>query len=63
MESEKIVISAQLENEELERKRRKIEEEIRENKEIIKKYCKHIVDDKNICKYCKNVIIIERKKL
>ena len=41
MESEKIVISAQIENETREERIKELEREIKKNKKLIEKYCKH----------------------
>jgi len=55
MESEKIVISAQIENEILEKKIRKLKTQIKTNKKLIEKYCKHKYIN-NKCMYCNNYI-------
>ena len=54
MESEKIVISAQIENEILEERIKELEREIRTNKKMIEKYCKHKYKN-NKCMYCNNI--------
>jgi len=60
MESEKIVICAQIENDKLEERKRELEREIEEvereietNKKLIEKYCKHKYKN-NKCMYCNN---------
>ncbi len=53
MESEKIVISAQIENEILEERKKELEREIKKNKKLIEKYCKHKYKN-NKCMYCNN---------
>ena len=55
MESEKIVISAQIENEILEKKIKKLKTQIKTNKKLIEKYCKHNYIN-NKCIYCNNYI-------
>ena len=55
MESEKIVISAQIENERLEEQIKHLETQIKTNKKLIEKYCKHIYIN-NKCMYCNNYI-------
>ena len=55
MESEKIVISAQIENEILEKKIRDLKTQIKTNKKLIEKYCKHKYIN-NKCMYCNNYI-------
>ena len=55
MESEKIVISAQIENEILEKKIRDLKTQIKTNKKLIEKYCKHKYKN-NKCMYCNNYI-------
>jgi len=54
MESEKIVISAQIENEILEERIKELKKEIRTNKKLIEKYCKHKYKN-NKCMYCNNI--------
>ena len=54
MESEKIVICAQIENEILEKKIKNLKREIETNKKLIEKYCKHKYEN-NKCIYCKNL--------
>ena len=54
MESEKIVISAQIENEILEERIKELKKEIRTNKKLIEKYCKHKYKN-NKCIYCKEL--------
>jgi len=54
MESEKIVISAQIENEILEKRIKELERQIRTNKKMIEKYCKHKYKN-NKCIYCKEL--------
>ena len=61
MESEKIVICAQIENDKLEERKRELEREIEEvereietNKKLIEKYCKHKYKN-NKCIYCNNL--------
>ena len=55
MESEKIVISAQIENEKLEERIKELDREIKINKKLIEKYCKHKYIN-NKCMYCNNYI-------
>ena len=55
MESEKIVICAQIENEKIEKRIKELEREIRKNKKLIEKYCKHKYKN-NKCMYCNNYI-------
>ena len=54
MESEKIVICAQIENEILEERIKELEREIKKNKKLIEKYCKHKYIN-NKCIYCNNL--------
>ena len=54
MESEKIVISAQIENEILEKRIKKLKTQINTNKKLIEKYCKHKYKN-NKCMYCNNI--------
>jgi len=54
MESEKIVISAQIENEILEKRIKKLKTQIKTNKKLIEKYCKHKYKNKK-CMYCNNI--------
>ena len=53
MESEKIVICAQIENEILEKKIKNLKTQIKTNKKLIEKYCKHKYIN-NKCMYCNN---------
>ena len=54
MESEKIVICAQIENEILEKKIKNLKTQIKTNKKLIEKYCKHKYKN-NKCIYCNNI--------
>ncbi len=54
MESEKIVISAQIENDNLEKEIKKLKTQIKTNKKLIEKYCKHKYEN-NKCIYCNNL--------
>jgi len=54
MESEKIVICAQIENEILEKKIKNLKTQIKTNKKLIEKYCKHKYKN-NKCIYCNNL--------